>query len=247
MENYIKPIYYSNQLLLNYINDMLDFVQMKNQKIKFAYKSFNLKNMLSNCLKMIDMKAKLKSITLNFCYSPDAPKVISSDENRIRQIVLNLLSNSLKFTKQGEIWVLVEEHNQSVLKVSVKDTGIGVPPEEQDKILNFAFYKRDLGLNSNLNAQGCGFGLPLSHYLAKQLGPKDSGGIKISSKPHELTEFSFLILNQSDEADISDSEGVVSKENIDKVLKQTNFKSIAFSQNQLKSKSGLSIHHPHTS
>ena len=118
------------------------------------------------------MKAKLSKIDLVYSLSRDVPETVISDPNRIRQILLNLLSNALKFTVKGEIILSCDlyEDDPSVLQFSVKDTGIGMNPDTIKRIFT-PFNKAESSNRKKYNQQGCGLGLVISYKIASGLVP----------------------------------------------------------------------------
>ncbi|EAR83324.2 ATPase, histidine kinase-, DNA gyrase B (macronuclear) [Tetrahymena thermophila SB210] len=211
--NYIQPALNSNKLLLNMINDILDFVQLENGSFKFGYVEFDLQNLLKECVSLVQIQAKMKNLTIACYFDPQTPKIIKSDPNRIRQVILNFLSNALKFTIAGHIIVYASAHKGiQEVTIGVKDTGIGINQENINEIFKI-FNKIDLGNNSKLNLQGCGVGLALSNSIARALGPQDNQGIQVQSEKNHGSNFSFVVQNQNPpisnkEEDIYENEDV---------------------------------------
>ncbi|KAL4487057.1 hypothetical protein ABPG72_001509 [Tetrahymena utriculariae] len=217
VNEFIEPSLRSNQLMLNMVNDILDFVQMTENKFKFNPISFNLVELLEECLLLIKVHADIKNINLQLKKNDLVPKTIVSDPNRIRQIILNFLSNSLKFTKnfgtiQLEAQGLEQANTQSqqmkqssIVKVTVTDTGIGISKSNIKKI--FEIFNKTDHKDTSINPNGCGIGLPLSNSLAKLIGPlqpiiikENNGnqiqiwsGIQVESVEGKGSSFSFLI------------------------------------------------------
>ncbi|KAL4436233.1 hypothetical protein ABPG74_015824 [Tetrahymena malaccensis] len=217
VNEFIEPSLRSNQLMLNMVNDILDFVQMTENKFKFNPISFNLIDLLEECLLLIKVHADIKNINLQLIKNDLVPKTIVSDPNRIRQIILNFLSNSLKFTKNfGTIQLEaqgIEQANtqsqqikqSSIVKITVTDTGIGISKNSIKKI--FEIFNKTDHKDTSINPNGCGIGLPLSNSLAKLIGPlqpiiikENNGnqvqiqsGIQVESVEGKGSSFSFLI------------------------------------------------------
>ncbi|KAL4428918.1 hypothetical protein ABPG74_017508 [Tetrahymena malaccensis] len=213
LSNYIQPALNSNKLLLNMINDILDFVQLENGSFKFGFVEFDLQNLLKECVSLVQIQAKMKNLTIACYFDPQTPKIIKSDPNRIRQVILNFLSNALKFTITGHIIVYASAHNGvQEVTIGVKDTGIGINQENINEIFKI-FNKIDLGNNQKLNLQGCGVGLALSNSIARALGPQDNQGIQVQSEKNHGSNFSFIVQNQNPpisnkEEDIYENEDV---------------------------------------
>ncbi|EGR27546.1 hypothetical protein IMG5_194090 [Ichthyophthirius multifiliis] len=145
-------------------------------------------------------------------FDDNLPRFICSDALRIRQIIINLIGNAIKFTKQGQILTHVSiyenknenEHN-NMIQIKVKDTGIGIDQTQQSNLFK-AFSKLDD--QENLNPLGVGLGLMISNELAKKLSEPyfQNTGLQISSQQNQGTEFKFLIMNHSQTFNINESQ-----------------------------------------
>ncbi|KAL4436253.1 hypothetical protein ABPG74_015844 [Tetrahymena malaccensis] len=198
IQSYLKPALYSSKLLLNLINDILDFVQIDSGKFKFTFIQFSLDKLLHECIVLINLQAKSKNIELCVDFDQSIPQKIESDPNRIRQVLLNFLSNALKFTVQGKITIQAKAvpNSQNLIMLSVIDTGIGISENDIRNIFTI-FNKVDLGKNQELNSQGCGLGLTLSNSISKGLAPEQFGGVQVESKVGQGSKFSFIIEDHS--------------------------------------------------
>ncbi|KAL4427048.1 hypothetical protein ABPG74_001003 [Tetrahymena malaccensis] len=192
-QEFIDPALNSQHLLLNIINDILDFAQIDVGKFKFSYENFDLKSIIQNCLKLIEMQSNIKNIQLLTDFSEEVNYQFYSDPTRIRQIILNLLSNALKFTQKGFIMIRVEKFNESLTKITVEDTGIGIASEDIQKIFEI-FGKVDLKNNKLLNTQGAGLGLSIASQLARGLGQNKK--IQVHSELGKGSSFSFFLENK---------------------------------------------------
>ena len=227
-ENYLVPALRSSQLLLNLINDILDFSQMSENKLRLVYENKNVYETLNDCLNLIKIQANRKGLRVSaeFNFEKGQNELFCTDHNRLKQIILNLLSNALKFTLVGEIRLTAStetlstlpllsassevielekfetlplRNDQRILKVSISDTGIGISEENKAKLFK-AFEKIELGEKSVLNAQGVGLGLVISNNLVLSLGPEDaSNAIKVESEANKGTTFTFWIIDHSPE------------------------------------------------
>ena len=121
------------------INEVLDFAKIEAGKLDFDLIEFNLRDSLEQTARMFAIPADRKGIELICDVAPEVPDVVVGDPTRLRQIVVNLLSNALKFTERGEVLLRVEGEafgqDDSVLHFSVHDTGIGIPRDKQKAYL----------------------------------------------------------------------------------------------------------------
>jgi two-component system, sensor histidine kinase and response regulator len=152
--------------LLSLINDILDFSKIEAGKLELEEIPFNLKEFLGESLRIVAAKAHEKNLELAYRVDPDLPEMIVGDPSRVRQIVLNLIGNAVKFTEKGEIILVVgpEEDAQDRyhLVFSVRDTGIGIPKKKQESIFG-AFAQADGSTTRKYG--GTGLGLAVSKQL----------------------------------------------------------------------------------
>eukprot|EP01017_Pseudomicrothorax_dubius_P043224 TRINITY_DN7158_c0_g1_i2.p1 TRINITY_DN7158_c0_g1~~TRINITY_DN7158_c0_g1_i2.p1 ORF type:complete len:339 (-),score=74.02 TRINITY_DN7158_c0_g1_i2:38-1054(-) len=123
-------------------------------------------------------RASSRGIQLNSQLSSDIPKIWVSDPARLRQILINLLSNSLKFTRQGSVSLQITHPTTNSLRFAVKDTGVGIREEDKGKLFR-AFGKLGEKVAARMNTQGVGLGLMISQSLAQRLGPVEKSGIEV--------------------------------------------------------------------
>ncbi|EGR30790.1 protein kinase domain protein, partial [Ichthyophthirius multifiliis] len=143
---------------------------------------------------LLSVQTAQKEITLRVKYDPIMPINIASDPNRLRQIITNLVSNSLKFTKKGGIIdIKVKFKEENMFQIAIKDTGIGISKEEQQYLFK-KFGKIKGKVQNELNPNGIGLGLVIANTLAGKLG--DGKGLKIKSEIGQGTKFYFILLNQ---------------------------------------------------
>ncbi len=188
--------------LLNLINDVLEITRIESGKSSVNYNSFNLHKLLQSLEQMFDFKAKDKGIKLLFKISSNVPEYVETDQDKLRQIIFNLLDNSIKFTEQGAIRLNVkykpdqERDYLYNLYFKIADTGVGISPAEIDNLF-VAFAKTETGENSH---QGIGLGLPMSRQLIQLLG----GDISIKSEVNQGTVIRFFIpVSEADMSEIS--------------------------------------------
>lgn len=184
-ESYLNQIQLSTYTLLNIINDILDFSKIEAGKLEIVKDTFDFRQLINNSLKLITHKANEKGIEV-FCHiSPDMPQFIKSDPLRVNQILINFLSNALKFTEKGEILCNITLEKNNHIRLSVKDTGIGISKNIENKIFE-SFTQADLTTTRKYGGTGLGLS------IAKQLAELLSGIITFESVPGKGSEFSFV-------------------------------------------------------
>lgn len=189
-EDFVNTIKVSGNALLGVINDILDFSKMESGQMELENRAINLNNMIEECLQVVSVSAEKKKLKLFYKIDRKAPKRIYGDEGRIRQCLINLLNNSVKFTERGEVKVLIELEEQVgekvKLKFSVIDTGIGIDEEKQKSIFN-AFQQADTSITRRYG--GSGLGLAITQRLIEIMG----GSIHLKSEPYVGSEFFFCL------------------------------------------------------
>ncbi|MGI9407737.1 MAG: response regulator [Hyphomicrobiaceae bacterium] len=169
-EKLARTIVESGRALLTIINDVLDFSKIESGVIEFDPKPFNLAMCIEDVAALLRSQAQKKGIALNVNIAPDLPKMLVGDAARLRQILINLVGNGLKFTDQGHVTVHVDCDVVDGLckaKISVQDTGIGIPPEKIDAVFE-KFNQVDN--TSTRRHQGTGLGLTIFSLLVDRMG-----------------------------------------------------------------------------
>lgn len=194
----IQIINRSGEHLLKLINDILEMSKIEVGQITLNETKFDLYTMLKSIEEMLRLKAEVKQLDLSFDIDKNVPKYIYTDEGKLRQIVINLLGNALKFTQQGKIALKVElkDNNRSeeanidflfsdtyLLYFSVSDTGPGIPADEMDRLFS-PFEQTKVGRNSN---EGTGLGLSICQKFVELMG----GKLTVDSIVGEGSTFSF--------------------------------------------------------
>lgn len=194
--DYINIVQRSSKTLLNIINDILDFSKAENGHLQVDKGSLNLYELIDDVIKIITPAAHEKDLILSYIIYQDVNPNIISDEQKIRHILLNLMSNAIKFSHQGSIEIRVsldegKETGEEQLLLSVTDSGIGINKESQQLI-----FKEFQQANSSTtrNYGGTGLGLPISKHFAALL----NGDITIQSTPGEGSTFYVTLDYQTD-------------------------------------------------
>ena len=178
----------SAESLLSIINDILDFSKIEAGKLSLESIPFDFRESLGETMKALGFRAQQKGLELIYEVQPDVPEALLGDPGRIRQILINLVANSIKFTERGEIFVSVEEEagppNATCLHFAVKDTGIGIPTDKQHEIFE-AFSQADGSMSRKYG--GTGLGLTICTRIVAAMG----GAIWVESQPGKGSTFHF--------------------------------------------------------
>lgn len=187
---YSQDIYNAGQTLLSLINDILDLSKIESGKMEIVSVTYELSTLLNDVLNMVAKKVQDKELHLMTEVASDIPYQLYGDEVRIRQIILNLINNAVKYTKEGTVTLKVDwepkENNSLELKVAVIDTGIGIREEDVAKL--FQSFQR-VDLRANRNIEGTGLGLSITRQLIDQM----NGTIGVKSEYGKGSTFSFSI------------------------------------------------------
>ena len=174
--------------LLTVINDILDYSKIEAGRIELEAIDFNLRDCAEEALKTFATRADEKGLELLCDIAPEVPELVEGDPGRLRQIILNLVSNAIKFTSQGEVMlkaeVKSEEQDTRVIQFTVADSGIGIPLEKQLSIFS-PFTQADSSTTRKYG--GTGLGLSISAHLVSMMG----GRIWLDSEAGKGTQFHF--------------------------------------------------------
>ncbi len=169
--HYVQTLKTSGKSLLTVIDDILDFSKIEVGKMELEQVRFNLRELLDSLLDMVSLNVKDKELELICSVAPGTPTQLIGDPGRLRQILLNLVGNSFKFTKNGEIYISVvgmeEQGEELTLWFTVKDTGIGVPHDKQGLLFE-SFTQADSSTTRKFG--GTGLGLAISKGLVQLMG-----------------------------------------------------------------------------
>ena len=188
-KEFYETIHASGNHLLNLINDILDISKVEAGQMTFERIEVSPSRMVSDAASMLRVRAQEKGLLLNIEYQGKVPRTIHSDPARLRQILMNLVGNSIKFTEQGEVRVvakLVELEGKPMMSFEVRDTGIGIAADKIEKIFE-PFTQADSSVTRRFG--GTGLGLSLCKQLSEGLG----GTIGATSVEGEGSRFKFTI------------------------------------------------------
>jgi len=186
----LETVKLSADSLLIVINDILDYSKIEAGKIELEEIDFNLRNCAEEALKTFASTADEKGLELLCDIAPDLPELVAGDPGRLRQILLNLISNAIKFTAHGEVALKVqvdaEDLDSRVIRLTVADTGIGIPEEKQESIFS-PFTQADSSTTRQFG--GTGLGLTISARMVAMMG----GKIWLESEVGRGTQFHFTV------------------------------------------------------
>jgi signal transduction histidine kinase/CheY-like chemotaxis protein len=186
----VETIRSSGEALLTIINDILDFSKIEAGKLDLEQLNFNVWTTLEETLELMADLAKRKQLALQLLVDPDIPEGLIGDAGRLRQMLLNLVSNAIKFTERGDILVRAElselAHSVAVIRFSVRDTGIGLTPEQQAGLFQ-SFVQADSSTTRRFG--GTGLGLAITKRLAQHMG----GTVGVVSTAGQGSTFWFTV------------------------------------------------------
>ncbi len=186
--NYLERVDVAAHGLLGLINDVLDFSKIEAGKLHFEHREFSLSEVLEHLASLMAPKAQEKGLELLFDVAPQMPDALLGDSNRLGQVLLNLLSNALKFTQAGEVQVKVRElergESDILIQIEVQDTGIGLTPDQLERLFQ-PFEQADTSTTRKYG--GTGLGLSITRRLVEMM----SGQVWVESEPGVGSCFGF--------------------------------------------------------
>ncbi len=188
---YVEIIQSSAESLLTIINDILDFSKIEAGKLDLEFIDFDLRTTMEEVVDLLAFKAEEKGLTFSCFLHPQVEGFVNGDPGRLKQILINLVNNAVKFTKQGEVAIRGELKHETETEIcvrfSVTDTGIGIPKEAQQKLFQ-SFSQVDASTTRKFG--GTGLGLTISKQLAEMMG----GEIGVESQEGKGSTFWFTAL-----------------------------------------------------
>ncbi|MEU4695129.1 ATP-binding protein [Actinoplanes sp. NPDC023714] len=190
----VETVHASGASLLVIINDVLDFSKIEAGELALDEQPFALRACVQQAMNLVALTADAKGLHLSSHFAPDCPEVVSGDEARIRQILVNLLGNAVKFTEHGAVTVAVSaapdlaarEHGRIAIRLAVRDTGIGIPADRMGRLF-LPFSQVDA--STARSYEGTGLGLVISQRLAEKM----DGGITADSQPGHGSTFAVTL------------------------------------------------------
>jgi PAS domain S-box-containing protein len=186
---YLRTVKSAADSLLGLLNDLLDFSKIEAGKLELDPADFSLRAAVGDILRALATRAHEKGLELAYHVQPEVPDALVGDAGRLRQVLLNLVGNAIKFTSAGEVVVRVETADEPAadivaLRFAVSDTGIGIPPDKQERIFR-AFEQEDTSTTRKYG--GTGLGLTIAARLVALMG----GTITVDSTPGRGSTFAF--------------------------------------------------------
>ena len=188
--SYAANIQSAGHSLLSVINDILDLSKIESGRLELLTAEYSTQQLMNDCYSMMIMRAEKKDLLLEIKNDPQLPAKLAGDEVRLRQVILNLLTNAVKYTSAGEVTMRVDfkhtAENEIMLKISVRDTGMGISQENQQNLFK-AFRRLDEMTNPHI--EGTGLGLNITKRLTEMMG----GTLAVRSTLGSGSEFTVEI------------------------------------------------------
>ncbi len=181
---YVNVIAQSGETLLALINDILDLSKIEAGQLELDQVPFDLRELATSTIEILRSQASKHGLKMTLRYAPELPARVVGDGQRLRQVLLNLLGNALKFTEEGEISLRVDRRNETLWQFCVRDTGIGVPADRHETIFK-PFIQADRSTSRRFGGSGLGLA------ICRRLVDKMDGHIWVESEPDRGSEFQF--------------------------------------------------------
>ncbi len=226
-QDYMNTINQSAISLMGIVNDILDFSKIESGKLELEIKQYNLVDFAKQIIELVKFDSNIKNVELDLIVEKNVPKFVWIDSLRVKQVLINLLSNALKFTEKGSVIFTISVNQKystdsNNLRFSVKDTGIGIEKENQNKIFE-AFSQGDSSTTRKFG--GTGLGLTISNQLLRLMNSK----LELKSIKNKGSEFYFDIILKT-----SNSSNIINNEIDDAVFDVKEYKLQNFGKNSYK-------------
>jgi signal transduction histidine kinase/DNA-binding response OmpR family regulator len=189
-QEFVQSIHHSGDALLEIINAILDYSKIESNHLKLEIEQFDLCLLVENLMDSLSPRAFNKGLDFALAIAPDVPRLLNSDDGRLRQVIINLVGNAIKFTEHGAIVLRIDllepAEKFARLRFAVHDTGIGIAKEDQAKL--FAPFTQ-VNYSATRRFGGTGLGLAISRRLVELMG----GKVNLESEPGKGSTFSFEI------------------------------------------------------
>ncbi|WP_019403869.1 MULTISPECIES: ATP-binding protein [unclassified Chelatococcus] len=183
---YVRAVKTSGEVLLSLIDDILDFSKIEAGKIALVQEPFDLRSLVENVVELLAPRAQGKGIEIASFIAPDLPALVMGDRDRLRQVLMNLAGNAVKFTDQGGVGVSIEVEADGHIAFSVADTGPGIPKSRQDAVFREFEQVDD---TASRRHGGTGLGLAICRHIVERMG----GTITVESEEGRGATFRFAI------------------------------------------------------
>ncbi|MBF0308334.1 MAG: response regulator [Magnetococcales bacterium] len=188
-QRYAEMMHHSSEAALTLLNDVLDISKLESGRLTLLDEPFSPALVVEESIGMLKIAAQQKGLSLRSTIAATTPDPIQGDASRLRQVLLNLIGNAIKFTERGEIELCVKPHpiERGMMLFSVTDSGIGLAPQDQERI--FDRFVQVTGATDRPRGSGIGLGLDISRKLVEGMG----GRIGVQSKPGQGSTFFFTL------------------------------------------------------
>ena len=190
-DNFLTPAWRSGLLLSFIVDDILVYSQIGSNSIKLDLKEQSIAKTIQDCFDLRKIQAHMKGLKFTMNIDTKIPQKFLTDHNKVKQVVLNLLGNAIRFTFSGEVKLEATMIHKSVLQISISDTGIGIPEEGVKGLFDRSSILNREKIDENMT--GLNLGLTVANRLARMLGPPESQALKVDTELDRGSKFSFQV------------------------------------------------------
>ncbi len=195
-EQFLAPAYQNGKILKYMINNILDYSAIMSKRFTLRYQNLSLRETVKDCYNLLQDASEKKGLEYICEIDEATPKLFGTDHERVKQIVICLLNNAIKFTHRGSVKLKVRPASKRTVEISVKDTGLGLRPEELSKLRKALEKGED---EEDINEIGAN--LAIANQLAKILGLKKNSGIQVTSQHVQGSNFSIILEDKNNESE----------------------------------------------